>query len=223
MAYIDERGATVLAGTAGASAPVIYVIDLPEHPFDIATAARGCAATVLRVPVRAWGESLTPWPAPGVHPGDPAFAGGAATTLAELTEEVAPALEARLGLTPTRRAICGYSLGGLFALYAFARDARIAACACLSGSVWYEGWMDYFSAAPIAGAGRYVYFSLGKKECKAGQRIMRTVQDNMETCAAICRARGCAVDVVLGPGNHMQHHTERLAAGLAALDAFLAR
>lgn len=43
----------------------------------------------------------------------------------------------------------------------------------------------------------------------------------MEACAQVCRERGCEVDVTVGPGNHMQHHTERLAAGLATLDAFL--
>lgn len=221
MGYIELERAELLPGSAGAGGPIIYVIDLPEHPFDLATAARRCAANVVRVPVRVWNDSLTPWPAPGVRPDDPPFGGEAAATLAELEDEVAPALEVRYDLTPARRAICGYSLGGLFSLYVFVRDARFAACACLSGSVWYEGWLDYLRAQPLEGAGRYAYFSLGKKESKAGPRIMRTVQDRMEACADFCRERGCAVDLVLGPGNHMQHHSERLAAGLATLDAFL--
>ena len=51
---------------------------------------------------------------------------------------------------------------------------------------------------------------------------MRSVQDDLEACADMLRGSGCAVDLVVGPGNHMQHHTERLAAGLKALDAQLA-
>lgn len=219
MDYVDVEHAELVAGTGGHDGQVTYVIDLPEHPFDVATAAKGLAAHVMRVPVYAWNDSLTPWPAPGLHAGDADFGGKAATTLAELANEAIPLLEARFRLTPTRRAICGYSLGGLFALYAFTRDARFDACVCLSGSLWYEGWLDYLRAQSFEGAGRYVYFSLGKKECKAGPRIMRSVQDNMEACAEMCRERGCAVDYVLGPGNHMQHHTERLAAGLSALDS----
>ena len=144
-----------------------------------------------------------------------------ATTLRELTCEAIPALEARFGLAPARRAICGYSLGGLFSLYAFTQDVYFSACACLSGSLWYPGWVDHLRKATLAGAGRYAYFSVGKKERKAGPPIMRTVQDDMEACAQVCRERGCEVDVTVGPGNHMQHHTERLAAGLATLDAFL--
>ena len=42
-----------------------------------------------------------------------------------------------------RRAICGYSLGGLFALYAFVNDEHFDACASISGSLWYQGWMGY--------------------------------------------------------------------------------
>lgn len=219
MEYVDVEHAELIAGAGGECAAIVYAIDLPEHPFDLAAAARGLTANVLRVPVRAWSESLTPWPAPGPHPDDTDFGGKAAITLSELVDEAIPALEERYRLVPARRAVCGYSLGGLFALYAFARDARFAGCACLSGSLWYEGWVDYLRKQPFEGAERYVYFSLGRRESKAGPRIMRSVQDNMETCAGLCRERGCTVDVVLSPGNHMQHHTERLAAGLSALDA----
>lgn len=222
MRYVDSERAEVVPGTGGLVAPVVYVIDLPEHPFDVAGAARGLVANVARVPVRSWDDSLTPWPAPGLREGEKDFGGRAAETLAELVCEAIPTLEERHGLVPALRAICGYSLGGLFSLYAFTRDARFSACACLSGSLWYPGWVDRLREREFPGAGRYAYFSLGKKERGAGPRVMRSVQDDTEACAQICRERGCAVDYVLGPGNHMQHHTERLAAGLAAVDAFLA-
>lgn len=221
MTFVDEKRSELFAGAAGVAAPVVYVIDLPEHPFDIAAAVRSRTANVVKVPVRTWDESLTPWPAPGLRQDDPGFGGKASVTLHELVKEAIPAMEKRFGLAPARRAICGYSLGGLFSLYAFTRDTGFSACACLSGSVWYGRWLDYLRARPFEGADRYAYFSLGKKECKAGPRIVRTVQDNMEACAQICRERGCRVDFTIGPGNHMQHISERFAAGLAALDAFL--
>ena len=223
MDYVDRDGCEVLLGTGGLEAPVVYVVDLPEHPFDVVTAAAGLHATVVRVPVRKWNDSLTPWSAPGLRPDAPAFGGHADETLVELTGAVIPEMECAHGLAPARRAICGYSLGGLFSLYAFVREGSpFAACACLSGSVWYEGWVDYLRRTCPDSAGRYVYFSIGKKERRAGAPIMRTVQDDLEACAAVLRERGCAVDLVVGPGNHMQHHTERLAAGLKALDVHLA-
>ncbi len=221
MGFIDVNGCALLPSADGGGTSVIYAIDLPEHPFDIASAAEGVRTAVVRVPVRDWNDSLTPWPAAGVRPGAADFGGKAAETLAELTGAVIPAVEAAHGFSPAHRAICGYSLGGLFALYAFVSEAStFSACACLSGSVWYEGWVEYLRRHCPDGAKRYAYLSIGRKERRAGPPIMRSVQDDLEACADILRGSGCAVDLVVGPGNHMQHHTERLAAGLKALDAW---
>lgn len=221
MERIERQGCAVYPGTGGSEAPIIYVIDLPEHPFGIAEAARGRASAVARVPVASWNDSLTPWPAAGLRANEGGFGGHASETLRELMDGLAPALEADAHLAPRARAICGYSLGGLFALYAFCRDARLAACASLSGSLWYEGFVDWMEGLELSGEGRFAFFSLGRKEPRAGAPIMRRVQTCMERCAELCRIHGCTADVVMGPGNHMQHHQERLEAGIAALDGFL--
>ena len=192
---------------------MIYVIDSPEHQLDVATAAEGLRSRVASVPVADWADALTPWPAPALRPGEKDFGGRADETLASLA--------AALDKAPGPHAICGYSLGGLFALYAFVREPRLAACACLSGSVWYEGWVDWLRENAPDCAGRYAYFSVGKKEKRAGLPF-RHVEEDLAACEEILRAHGCRVGVTLGPGSHMQHVTERLAAGLAALDAFLA-
>ncbi len=188
---------------------MIYVIDSPEHPLDVATAAKGLRSRVASVPVADWGDALTPWPAPALRPGEKDFGGCADRTLALLADA--------LDQAPGPHAVCGYSLGGLFALYAFVREPRLAACACLSGSVWYERWVDWLREnAPVCD-GRYAYLSAGKKEKRAGLPF-RHVEEDLTACADILRAHGCTVDVALGPGSHMQHVTERLAAGLTALD-----
>ena len=193
---------------------MIYVIDSQEHPLDVVAAAEGLRSHVVSAPVADWGDALTPWPAPALRPGEKDFGGRAEETLASLVE--------RLDQAPGPHAICGYSLGGLFALYAFVQEPRLAACACLSGSVWYEGWVDWLRENAPDCAGRYAYFSVGKKEKRAGLPF-RHVEEDLAACAEILRANGCRVDVTLGPGSHIQHVTERLAAGLSALDAFLAR
>lgn len=191
---------------------MIYVIDSPEHPLPVAKAAEGLRSRVTSVPVADWGDALTPWSAPALRPGEKDFGGRAEKTLSSLAE--------LLDRTSGPHAICGYSLGGLFALYAFVREPRFSACACLSGSVWYEGWIDWLRANAPEGSGRYAYFSVGKKEKRAGLPF-RHVEEDLAACADILSERGCTVDVTLGPGNHMQHVTERLSSGLAALDAFL--
>ena len=190
---------------------MIYVIDSPEHALPATEAAAGLGSGVTSLLVANWDDVLTPWPAAALRPGEEDFGGRADETLASLS--------GLLDREPGSHAICGYSLGGLFALYAFVREARLCACACLSGSVWYEGWVDWLRANAPDCSGRYAYFSVGKKEKRAGLPF-RHVEEDLAACAEILRARGCKVDVSLGPGNHMQHVGERLAAGLAALDAF---
>lgn len=221
MGYIDISNVEVFRGSAGDTSPVIYVIDSPEHPAGLAAIARGRAATVVSVPVRDWNDSLTPWRAPGLRRGAPRFGGDAVSTFYELRDTVIPLVEEQVGARPSHRAICGYSLGGLFALFAFTGDRVFSACACLSGSLWYQGWVDYLGAAPFEGAGRYAFFSLGKKEPKAGAPIMRSVADDMSACAEILQRHGCTVDCSIGPGNHMQHHRERFEEGLSALEVHL--
>lgn len=193
---------------------MIYAIDSPEHPLPVAEAAAGLSSEIMSVPVANWGDALTPWPAPALRSGEKDFGGSANETLASLSE--------LLGQTPGPHAICGYSLGGLFALYAFVREPRLSACACLSGSVWYEGWIDWLRANAPDCAGRYAFFSVGKKEKRAGLPF-RHVEEDLAACVDILRERGCEVEVKLGPGNHMQHVEERLAAGLSALDEAVAR
>ncbi|MDO4399414.1 MAG: alpha/beta hydrolase-fold protein [Coriobacteriia bacterium] len=221
MHYINAGDRRVYRSTHDPAAPVIYVVDAPEHPFEIADIANGLACTVVKVPISEWNDSLTPWPAPGLYRGEADFKGGASRTLAALCDEVIPLVEREEGLAPTRRAICGYSLGGLFALYAFTHSDRFNACACLSGSVWYEGWVEHLRGLDFDGTGTFAFLSIGTKEKRAALAILRTVQDNMQACADILRSHGCETEYAVGPGNHMQLHRERFAAGLAALDAHL--
>ena len=231
------------------SPSIIYVVDSVEHPFDIASIAEGLSSAVVSIPIANWNDTLTPWPAPGFYDDEPWFGGHGGETLEELTCRTIPAIEAELdiesdtesprsllprkGSRIIKRAICGYSLGGLFALYAFVNDSRFDACASISGSLWYQGWMHYIrkktecvaSSKSVVnrfdGRGRYAFLSVGKKECKSGLPLFRCVEDNMHASADLLRAAGCQVDTVVGPGNHMQHIPERFSTALGALDAFL--
>lgn len=221
MAYVDTAALTVFDGSGDSTAPVVYVIDAVEHPFDIDGLESGRGFTVVKVPLRDWNDSLTPWPAAGLYRGEPDFGGYASATLAELLDEAMPAIEKAAGLAPVKRAICGYSLGGLFALYAFTHSGAFQACACVSGSVWYEGWVEHLRALPFEGEGRFAYLSIGSKEKHAAPKILHHVQDNMEECAAILCERGCQVEFSVGPGGHMSLVKERFAAAFSALDGYL--
>ena len=223
MKYVEIGLRKTFPGTGGADAPVIYVIDSVEYPFDIDQPACDRTCNIVKVVVHEWSDSLTPWPASGIYRGEPDFKGEAAITLTELIEEAIPAIEQAEGFSPTKRAICGYSLGGLFSLYAFTHANVFSACGCLSGSVWYENWVEHLRGLDFNGTSKFAFLSIGSKEKHAAPRILHHVQADMEECTNILREHGCETECSVGPGNHMSFTKERFDAGLSALDSFLVR
>ena len=90
------------------------------------------------VKVDSWNRDLSPWPAPAVF-GNEDFGEGAAETLAFLLNNVVPA-----GKAPGAKTFLGgYSLAGLFALWAGYRTDRFDGIAAASPSIWFPGFVDY--------------------------------------------------------------------------------
>ena len=93
MKYVEITSRKTFPGTGGANTPVIYVVDMPEHPFDIDEVATARTCTIVKVSEREWNDSLTPWRAPGLYRGNADFKGEADITLSELIGEAIPAIE----------------------------------------------------------------------------------------------------------------------------------
>jgi len=139
-----------------------------QAPFDF------CAFAVSD-----WNTALSPWAAPAAF-GDEPFAGGAEETLRRLTEAL-PALAAQ------RRVILGgYSLAGLFSLWAASRTDAFRAVAAASPSVWFPGWAAYAEAHPIRAEA--VYLSLGDREERTRNPVMAAVGPNVRALDACLEA-----------------------------------
>ena len=74
------------------------------------------------------------------------FSGGAGRLLPLLTENILPKAEALLPASPAWRGLAGYSLAGLFAIWALYQTDIFSRAASMSGSLWYPGLLDYLSA-----------------------------------------------------------------------------
>lgn len=214
------------AGTGGADAPILYVVDMVAHPFDFAQAAQGLTCHVATLPVEDWNAQMTPWPAPGLYKGEDAYPGKAAQTLAEFANNSMPAIEEAHALHPRSRAIAGYSLGGLFALWSLITDDVFDAAASMSGSLWYPRWLDWLAETlcerrPLTN--KYAYLSLGTKEKRARPEILKTVEVNTLATRDAFEAAGATTSYTTFPGGHMTGVPDRIRAGLIALDAHLAR
>ena len=129
-----------------------------------------------------WDSLLTPWPAPAAFRGRPDFSGNADAFLEKLFSEVFPSVEEITG-TPEFRGMAGYSLAGLFSLYAFYKRDGLKLCGCVSGSVWYDGFEDWaLERLPAAESGS-IFFSLGNREEKVRNVRMQHTGEMMKKIA----------------------------------------
>ena len=129
------------------------------------------------IPVTNWNDELSPWKAPAVW-GKQGFGGNAADTLRFLTEQVIPTLKRQFDLPENVKIILGgYSLAGLFALWASTQTNLFYGIAAASPSVWFPGWMEFEQQHPIQA--QRVYLSLGDKEECTKNPVMAAVGNNI--------------------------------------------
>ncbi len=118
-----------------------------------------------------WNADLSPWAIPPVFRNDESFTGGADAYLETLTGEIIPTIIGELGSEPAYIALAGYSLAGLFAVYAMYRTDRFARIASASGSMWFPGFMDFVKTHKPAAFPEKLYLSLGDKEARTRKHI----------------------------------------------------
>lgn len=168
-----------------------------------------------------WNEDYSPFPAPALSSGQPAFGSNAGSYLAALTQTLVPVIEGMAPVLPLsdQRYLVGYSLAGLCALYgAYVSDA-FAGYGAVSPSLWLEGWMEYAGSFPLHRHTEKLYLSLGNKESRTKNPRMARVGDCFVSASSYYTS-------LLGPerfrselnhGNHFHEPEARLAKAIAFL------
>ena len=164
-----------------------------------------------------WNRELSPWPAPGVFRGGGDFGGEGPAFLDILIRQIIPLAEAQLGFAPVSRAVAGYSLAGLFALWSVFQTDVFDRAVSASGSLWFDGFMDYMSASAPPSGLRQVYLSLGDKEKNARNQRMAAVEDCTCRAAELLREWNIPVMFEMNPGGHFQDIPGRIARGIDQL------
>ena len=161
------------------------------------------------VPVKSWNGELSPWEAPAVW-GKESFGGNAAGTLRFLTEQAIPTLKKQFALPENVRIILGgYSLAGLFALWASTQTALFSGVAAASPSVWFPDWMEFEQQHPIQA--QRIYLSLGDKEERTKNIVMAAVGDNIRTLHSRLAERGADCILEWNNGGHFKDADLRTA------------
>ena len=125
--------------------------------------------------VENWNRDFSPWEASAVF-GTEGFAGQGLKTLRWLTEECVPHIDRTFGVKDREHWLMGYSLAGLFALWAAYESDVFSGIVCCSGSLWFPDW-DHYVRNHVIQSKCSVYLSLGGKEEKTKNKVMAAVGD----------------------------------------------
>ena len=180
----------------------------------------GIPFAFVGVLIEDWFRDLTPWPFDPVM-GKESFGDRAPDTLNRITGEILPYMEGHFPtLAGKPRLIGGYSLAGLFSLWAGYESDYFDGIAAASPSVWYPGWMDY--ARSHQSRAKAVYLSLGDEEPKARNKTVATVGDAILEQAGLLDAQGVESTMVWNVGNHFNDADIRTAKAFKwAMERFL--
>ena len=216
LLQIQNRSCRIY-GDTGAEYLLLQMAD--EHDFagmarEVEAIHRQTAQPFLlaAVQVENWNDDLSPWPAPPVW-GKQGFGGRAGDTLAWL-EQAVPRIRQQYSIKEDGKAILGgYSLAGLFALWAETQTDALYGVAAASPSVWFPGWSEYEAAHPIQA--QRVYLSLGDREEHTKNQTMAAVGDNIRALHTALTQRGTACTLEWNTGGHFKDVDLRTARAFA--------
>ena len=110
--------------------------------------------------------------------------------------------------------IGGYSLAGLFALWAATRTDVFRGVAAASPSAWFPGLTEYLREHGMP-CGTVVSLSLGNREARTRNPVMSTVDTRIREIRDILQEQGADVTLSWNPGNHFAEPDIRTAKAYA--------
>ena len=167
--------------------------ELTQTPFSL-----------IVIAVDDWNRDLSPWSAPPIFGKEP-FGDGARETLDYILEACSDQSRSYI--------LGGYSLAGLFCLWAACNTDRFSGIAAASPSVWFPNFTDYLRENKLQTDA--VYLSLGDAEAKAKNPTLATVSDCIEDTYTIIKDRKIKCILEWNPGNHFKDPDLRCAKAFA--------
>ena len=159
---------------------------------------------LIAVKVNNWNQDLSPWNAAAVF-GKEEFGNGAKNTL-KVVEKLC---------VGTNKYYCigGYSMAGLFALWAASQTNRFAGIAAASPSIWFPGFLEYLKGQKIQSD--CIYLSLGDKEEKTRNSVMAQVGNCIRQAFAWLNEKGIQCTLEWNTGGHFKDTDLRTARAFA--------
>ena len=171
----------------------------------------------LSIGISDWQREMSPWPATALSKDGEDFSGDADVYLESLLSAILPWATERIHGKASFIGIAGYSLAGLFALYALYKTDVFTRVASMSGSLWFPGIKDFCKENTMKILPEKLYLSIGDQESKTRHPILRTMQENTEELLGYFKSLGIPCKYELNRGNHFQDVNLRCAEGILEL------
>lgn len=215
---IGNKKITIYASES-ADMPVIYLNAVSEAEGDkvyhVLSQSECPDFTLAMISGLDWNHDMAPWGAAPVFPkNDAPFTQGADAYLKQLTTQIIPDVECCIQGKAAWRGLAGYSLAGLFAVYAMYQTALFECIASISGSLWFPDFTAYAVSNELVKKPKRLYFSLGDAESKTKNPYLKTVQSRTEELEAFYRKQGIETTFCRNMGGHFKDTDRRTAAGI---------
>ena len=188
-------------------ARIVLLQPVGEHDEDSVEKELACIKEntsedfrLIALRVSDWNKDLSPWEAPAVF-GKEGFGGCAAETLATIT--------GICGESEVKYCIGGYSLAGLFALWAAYRRNLFSGVAAASPSMWFPGFTELMREQKVKC--RNIYLSRGDREEKTRNPVMAEVGNRIREAQEILKEQNVKCILEWNEGNHFKDADLRTA------------
>lgn len=186
-----------------------------ESLFDEVKALTNNGFSLAVFDVTDWNAQFSPWTAPPVF-GKDAFSGKGNDTLRFLEDEFLPEIKSKFPKSEVF--LTGYSLAGLFSLWALYETDKFNGAVCCSSSLWFDKWDEYAGLHRIKSPST-IYMSLGDREEKTKNKVMAKVGDRTRRQAEILKEDPNVEKLYFewNEGGHFDEPLKRVAKGITRI------
>lgn len=186
-----------------------------ESLFDEVKALTNNDFSLAVFDVTDWNAQFSPWTAPAVF-GKDSFSGKGNDTLRFLENEFLPEIKSKFPKSEVF--LTGYSLAGLFSLWALYETDKFNGAVCCSSSLWFDKWDEYASLHRIKSPST-IYMSLGDREEKTKNKVMSKVGDRTRRQAEILKDDPNVEKLFFewNEGGHFDEPLKRVAKGITRI------
>lgn len=211
---IEQINVNVFLPETAFDTAVYFITGENDNSDNLWQEIRDCGCALISVFCNNWNNDLTPWSAPAVFKNGDDFGGGAKQFLSILVNNIVPEIEKEIG-APECRCIAGYSLAGLFSVYAFYETDLFPLCGAPSGGIWYDDFVPrYLDRRPGPEWGS-IFFSVGDREGNTkndrmarNEKCMKTLTEKLNS---IDDGDSYEATFCFTKGTHFDNSTDRIA------------